>query len=267
MKKENLHYIKQTKTRSDTNHGQVANIKVFILPNLLTTGNLFFGFYSIVSSINGNFKVACSSIIIATVFDLLDGRVAKLTKSDSIFGAQYDALCDLVSFGVAPSLLMYFWALQPFGKFGWVASFLYVSCTALRLARFNSSYTTSGGYSTRIGQFGASNKISRHFQGLPSTAAAGVIASSVLFLLKNNIENYRQISLLLLTFTLAFLMVSNFKYRNFKDIFIKKRHFYMLVIAVLCFILLVMHTELTLFIFFTSYMLFGWLFSSKSLEG
>lgn len=252
MKKENLHYIKREKTTYATQTNKLTNTKVFILPNLLTTGNLFFGFYSIIASINGNFKVACSSIIIATVFDLLDGRVAKLTKTDSIFGAQYDALCDLVSFGVAPSLLMYFWALQPFGKFGWVASFLYVSCTALRLARFN------------ISQFSANIiKTSSHFQGLPSTMAAGVISSGVLFFIYHNIETYRQIGLLLLTFLLAFLMVSNFKYRNFKDIFIKKRHFSILVIVVLCFILLIMHTELTLFTFFTLYMLFGWLFNSK----
>lgn len=250
MKKENLHYIKRAKPSYDLKTNRFASTKVFILPNLLTTGNLFFGFYSIIASINGNFKVACSSIIIATVFDLLDGRVAKLTKTDSIFGTQYDALCDLVSFGIAPSLLMYFWALKPFGKFGWVASFLYVSCTALRLARFN------------ISQLGTV-KTSSFFQGLPSTMAAGVVASGVLFFIENNIENYRQIGLLLLTFLLAFLMVSNFKYRNFKDVFVKRRHFSILVIAVLGFILLVMHTELMLFVFFTSYMLFGWLFNSK----
>ena len=219
---------------------------VFILPNLLTTGNLFFGFYSIVASINNDFKLACYSIIIATVFDLLDGKVAKLTNTDSNFGAHFDSLCDVVSFGLAPALLMYFWALKPFGKFGWIASFLFLSCAALRLARFNT------------------NQFSIHyFQGLPSTMAAGLIASGVLYIIYKEIEAYKQVGLLLITFLVALLMISNFKYRNFKSLVLKKRPFYWLVFLVFCIIITIIHTELMLFGFYSSYMLFGWIFRSE----
>ena len=248
MKKEsNIHYMDKKNTKSSVKaKNTLAGTSVSVLPNLLTTGNLFFGFFSILSSINSNFKVACYSIVIAAVFDLVDGRIAKLTNTDSDFGAQYDSLCDLISFGLAPSLLMYFWALKPFDKFGWITSFLYVSCTALRLARFNISRFHEGS-----------------FRGLPSTMAAGVIASGVLFFIENNIEMYKQVGLIFLTFLLAFLMVSDFSYGNFKGMVLKKRSFYHLVVGVLCFILLVIHPEFMLLAFFLAYMLFGWMFSKS----
>ena len=110
---------------------------IYVLPNLVTTGNIFFGFFAVVQSIRGEFLYAAYAIVAAAVFDLMDGRLARLTRSTSKFGAEYDSLCDLVSFGMAPAVLLYQWALSPFGRLGWMACFLYLACGALRLARFN----------------------------------------------------------------------------------------------------------------------------------
>jgi CDP-diacylglycerol--serine O-phosphatidyltransferase len=141
---------------------------VYILPNLLTTGNLFFGFFSIMKSLSGEFAWAGSAIILAAIFDVLDGRVARLTKGTSEFGVQYDSLCDLVSFGCAPAILMYQYGLHTFGRVGWIACFLFMACGALRLARFN--------VQSSIG------KASGDFTGLPIPMAALVAATFVLFL-------------------------------------------------------------------------------------
>src|ERR1700679_3381236 len=110
---------------------------IYILPNLFTTGNMFFGFFSMIQSLQGNFTVAAYCIVAAAVFDLLDGRVARMTQATSKFGMEYDSLSDLVSFGVAPAILLYLWALKPFERIGWLASFMFMACGALRLARFN----------------------------------------------------------------------------------------------------------------------------------
>ena len=137
---------------------------IYLLPSVLTTFGMFAGFYSIISSINGDFTIAAISILIAMFWDTLDGRVARLTNTQSAFGAEYDSLADLVSFGLAPALLVYQWTLYELGRFGWLAAFVYLACAALRLARFNT-------------QVGIADK--RYFQGLPSPAAAGVIASMI----------------------------------------------------------------------------------------
>ena len=137
---------------------------IYLLPSIITTFALFAGFYSIVASINGDFTLAAISIMVAMLWDTLDGRVARLTNTQSAFGAEYDSLSDLVSFGVAPALLVYEWSLSDLGRFGWLAAFIYLACAALRLARFNT-------------QVGATDK--RYFQGLPSPASAGVIASMI----------------------------------------------------------------------------------------
>ena len=137
---------------------------IYILPNLFTTASLFCGFYSIISSINGDFLAAAVAIVIAGVFDGLDGAVARATHTTSKFGVEYDSLADLVSFGVAPGVLAYLWALNPFGRLGWVAGFLYVACGALRLARFNVYVPV---------------KDQSYFQGLPIPAAASMIATTV----------------------------------------------------------------------------------------
>ena len=135
---------------------------VYILPNLFTTGTLFAGYYSIVSAMNGQYEKAAWFILIATVFDGLDGQVARMTNTTSRFGVEYDSLADLVAFGVAPGLLMYSWALTTFGKLGWLAAFLYVVCGALRLARFNVQVETVE---------------SKRFVGLPIPSAAWMVAS------------------------------------------------------------------------------------------
>ena len=143
---------------------KIPNRGIYLLPSILTTFGMFAGFYSIIASINGNFTLAAISIMIAMMWDTLDGRVARLTNTQSAFGAQYDSLADLVSFGVAPALLVYEWSLSDMGRVGWLAAFIFLACAALRLARFNT-------------QVGVSDK--RYFQGLPSPAAAGVIASMI----------------------------------------------------------------------------------------
>ena len=142
-------------------HRESLKRGVYLLPNLVTTGGLFAGFYGIVATMKGDYQLAAWFILISAVFDALDGKVARLTGTTSRFGVEYDSLVDLVSFGVAPGLLMYSWALQPFGKFGWLAAFLYVVCGALRLARFNIQVNTVE---------------SRRFVGLPVPAAAGMVA-------------------------------------------------------------------------------------------
>ena len=137
---------------------------IFLLPNIFTTLNLFCGFYSIIASTSGKFLAAAVAIIIAGVFDWLDGKIARATNTTSRFGVEYDSLADLVSFGMAPGIMMYLWALQPLGRIGWLAAFLFAACGALRLARFNT-------------QFGSIS--SKHFIGLPIPAAAGMNAVGV----------------------------------------------------------------------------------------
>jgi CDP-diacylglycerol--serine O-phosphatidyltransferase len=154
---------------------QSSNLRkgVYLLPNALTTGALFAGFFSIISGINGRFVPAAVAVLVAALLDALDGRVARLTKTETDFGVQYDSLSDLVSFGVAPALLAFNWSLASLGhlsplagKLGWLAAFIFVSCAALRLARFNT-------------QAAVADK--RYFQGLASPAAAGTLVSTVWF--------------------------------------------------------------------------------------
>ncbi|MDP1957019.1 MAG: CDP-diacylglycerol--serine O-phosphatidyltransferase, partial [Rhodocyclaceae bacterium] len=134
---------------------------IYILPNLLTTAGLFSGFFAIVQAMNGKFEIAAVAIFVAMLFDGLDGRVARLTHTQSAFGAEYDSLSDMVSFGAAPALVIYVWALKDMGKLGWIAAFIYCACAALRLARFNTNLEVVD---------------KRNFQGLPSPAAAALVA-------------------------------------------------------------------------------------------
>jgi CDP-diacylglycerol--serine O-phosphatidyltransferase len=193
---------------------------IYILPNLFTTGSLFAGFYSMVATTNGDFRTAAIWILVSAIFDGLDGKVARLTGTSSKFGVEYDSLADLVSFGVTPGLLMYCWALRPFGRLGWVACFLFVACAALRLARFNVQVSTVE---------------SKRFVGLPTPAAAAMVSSTVL--LFNHFgwpSSFKKLSILILIYLLAFLMVSNFRYYSFKDPeMIKRQPFFFLVAAVL----------------------------------
>lgn len=207
---------------------------VYLLPNLVTTGGLFAGFYGIVATMNGDYNLAAWFILVSAVFDALDGKVARLTGTTSRFGVEYDSLVDLVSFGVAPGLLMYAWALQPFGKFGWLAAFLYVVCGALRLARFNVQVDTVE---------------SRRFVGLPIPAAAWMVASCVLiFYNLGGTGTIKKVSVLLLIYLLAYLMVSNHSYHSFKDPeLVKRQPFSFLVLAIIFIIVIVAQPEIMLF--------------------
>jgi len=176
---------------------------IYLLPNLLTTGNLFCGFYSIVAAVNHDFRTAAIAILFACLFDILDGKVARLTGSDSAFGVEYDSLADLVAFGVAPALLVYLWALKPFGRLGWVAAFLFVACGALRLARFNVQ---------------ADLAPKKHFVGLPIPGAALMVATTVLFFYRMGGSGPTKHFLLLgMAYLLGFLMVSSIPYNSFKE--------------------------------------------------
>jgi len=193
---------------------------IYLLPTLLTTGNFFCGFYSIIASLNGQFNLAAWAILIAIVFDTFDGKVARMTNTTTRFGLEFDSLSDLVSFGMAPGLLIYLWALQPFGRLGWMAAFLFVICTALRLARFNVQEPNSS---------------LRRFVGLPAPAAGVMVASIViLFLDFFLISKINPLILVGVVYCLAFLMVSGIPYRSFKDINLKeKKSFRLLVAAIL----------------------------------
>lgn len=222
------------------------NVTIYVLPNLLTTANMFFGFFAIIYSIKGEFLMASYAIVAASVFDLLDGRVARLTGATSEFGAEYDSLCDLISFGLAPSLILFLWALQPFGRIGWMAAFFYVACGALRLARFNVQKTVID---------------KAFFQGLPIPMAAGIVASSVLAFNDLGFEASKSYLLLGITFLLGFTMVSNFRYRSFKDIDLKQRKpFTYLVIGVLLFSIIAIRPEVMLFVTFMTYATLGAIF-------
>ncbi|MDY0190458.1 MAG: CDP-diacylglycerol--serine O-phosphatidyltransferase [Desulfuromonas sp.] len=217
---------------------------VYLLPNLVTTGSLFAGFYGIVASMNGQYDIAAWFILISAVFDALDGKVARLTNTTSQFGIEYDSLADLVAFGVAPAILMYTWALQPFGKWGWLAAFLYVVCGALRLARFNVQVETVE---------------SKNFIGLPIPAAACMVAACVLlFYHLGGAGTIRMVSVLLLIYGLAVLMVSNVRYYSFKDPeLLKKRPFGVLVSAIVMIIVIVAEPEVMFFLIFITYTMFS----------
>ncbi|EAT16692.1 CDP-diacylglycerol--serine O-phosphatidyltransferase [Desulfuromonas acetoxidans] len=217
---------------------------VYILPNLVTTGSLFAGFYGIVASMNHKYDVAAWFILVSAVFDTLDGKIARLTNTTSQFGVEYDSLSDLVAFGVAPGVLMYTWALQPFGKLGWLAAFLYVVCGALRLARFNVQ---------------ASTVESKNFIGLPIPAAASMVAACVLlFYHLGGTGTIRMVSVLVLIYGLAVLMVSNVPYYSFKDPELyKRRPFGILVLAIVLIIVIVAQPAVMFFIIFLTYTMFS----------
>lgn len=219
---------------------------IYLLPNLMTTGNLFCGFFAIIQAIKLQFNFAAYAIVAAAVFDLLDGRLARLTRSTSKFGAEYDSLSDLVSFCVAPAILLFMWTLHPYGRLGWLAAFLYVACGALRLARFNVQ----------------ANVIEKaYFQGLPTPMAAGIVASSVMALRDLEIDPLQNPWLLGMTFLLAFVMVSTFRYRSFKDLDLKERlPFRYLILGVGILFLVAIRPEVNLFLLFLSYAVLGAVF-------
>jgi len=217
---------------------------IYLLPNLFTTAALFAGFYAIVQSIHGQFELAPMAIFIAMVMDGMDGRVARWTHTESDFGAQYDSLADMISFGLAPALVMYEWALSGLGKLGWLAAFLYAACAALRLARFNV-------------QHGTVDK--RFFVGLPSPSAAAVTMGLVWVMSSYGVPG-KELSFVALGFTVfaAVAMVSNMRYFSFKQFNVKERAPFMAVIAVvLVFVLISIDPPQVLFLIFLVYALSG----------
>lgn len=217
---------------------------IYLLPNLFTTGCLFAGFYAIVAAMNHKFELAALAVFVAMFMDGLDGRIARLTNTQSQFGAEYDSLADMVSFGLAPALVMYVWSLSALGKLGWLAAFVYTAAAALRLARFNT-------------QVGRADK--RYFQGLPSPAAAAVVAGMV-WVGQDFLENGFDVAILTLIVTVAMgvFMVSNVRYRSFKDIDLKgKVPFVAILIVVLVFVLVSIDHSKVLFGLFFAYALSG----------
>ena len=207
---------------------------IYLLPNLFTTSALFAGFYAITGAINGHFEVAVISIFIAMILDGLDGRVARMTNTQSEFGAQYDSLADLVSFGVAPAAVAYAWGLSSLGKLGWMVAFIYATCGALRLARFNVQHSTAD---------------KRYFQGLASPAAAALIAGYIWMLEEHQISGSAAVyGLLVITSLSGLLMVSNIRYHSFKELnFTGKVPFMVAVIVMLVLALVYVAPPVVLF--------------------
>ena len=217
---------------------------IYLLPNLFTTAALFAGYYAIVAAMQGRFEAAAIAIFIAMILDGLDGRVARLTNTQSDFGAQYDSLADLASFGIAPSLVMYQWALSGMGKLGWLAAFIYTASAALRLARFNT-------------QVGTADK--NYFQGLASPAAAAIIAGLV-WVGNDYFEPGRVLNIfsLIITVSVGLLMVSNFRYHSFKGIDLRgKVPFITMLVFVLVIVLITYDPPVVLFAVFFGYALSG----------
>src|SRR5438045_3761657 len=222
---------------------------IYILPNLFTLAALFGGFYAVVMAMNGRFDLAATGVFSAMVLDSLDGRVARMTNTQSAFGEQMDSLSDMVSFGAAPALIVYEWALKGLGKLGWIAAFVYCVGAALRLARFNTNIAVVD---------------KRFFQGLPSPAAAALVAGFVWLASDNKIP----VSAYGMPWVAAFLalyagitMVSNVPFYSFKDINLRRSvPFAVILLIVLVFILISTDPPIVLFLLFVAYGLSGYVY-------
>ena len=217
---------------------------IFILPNLFTSANLFCGFYAIVAAIQGSFVVSAVAIMLAAVFDGLDGKIARVTGAVSQFGLEYDSLSDAISFGVAPGVLVYLWALEPFGRVGWLAAFVFVACGTLRLARFN---TLAGRVS------------GTYFMGLPIPAAAFMVAATVLLFDRfGGTGTSKHVTIPVMIYLLSFLMVSTIKYYSFKRMSLfKEMKFNVLVLVVLVCIVIAAEPSISFFLIMLAYVLSG----------
>ncbi len=217
---------------------------IYLLPNLFTTAALFSGFYAVLAAVNSQFEPAAIAIFAAMILDGMDGRVARMTNTQTAFGAEYDSLSDMVAFGLAPALVMYVWALKSLGKFGWLAAFVFTAAAALRLARFNT-------------QVGSADR--RYFQGLPSPAAAAIIAAAIWGAVAYDINKEDVASLAgVLTAAVGLLMVTNFRYHSFKELdFRGKVPFFVLVVIMLGFAITLWAPPFILFVVFVSYAVSG----------
>ena len=220
---------------------------IYLLPNLFTTAALFAGFFAIVQAMNGRYEISAVAIFVAGLLDGLDGRIARLTRTQSEFGAEYDSLSDMVSFGAAPALVMYEWTLKGLGRFGWVAAFVYCAGAAVRLARFNVNLTVVD---------------KRFFQGLPSPAAAALVAGFIWLAHDNKIPlDDLRLKWLAAFFTLyaGVTMVSSVPFYSFKDVnFRKSVPFWVFLAGVLGFVLLTFDPPIVLFLLFCAYGLSGY---------
>lgn len=217
---------------------------IYILPNTLTLCGMFSGFFAILSAINGNFLYAAYAILIANIFDGLDGWIARLTNTSTRFGIELDSLSDLVAFGVAPSVMMYKWGLAPFGRLGWAAAFLFVACGALRLARFNIQTGTTE---------------SKAFKGMPIPAAASILSSIVIYYYEfwKGLPE-KNIFFPFITILLSLLMVSTLRYHGLKEIdFRERKPFWFLIVFVLILFGLLIHPSSAIFVFAMAYLLWG----------
>ena len=232
----------------DNEGRKVRHKGIYLLPNLFTTANLFAGFYSIMCAINGSFTVAAATVFVAMVLDGLDGRVARMTNTQSAFGAEYDSLSDMVAFGLAPAIIAHQWVLSELGNVGLMIAFIYVACAALRLARFNT-------------QIGVTDK--RWFIGLASPAAAGVVAGVVWALSDNGVGAVDLPVAVIIVFAIlvalaGMLMVSNIKYYSFKDLDLKGRvPFVAILVAVLAFAVVFSDPPRILLLLFLVYAMSG----------
>jgi CDP-diacylglycerol--serine O-phosphatidyltransferase len=217
---------------------------IYLLPNLFTTAALFSGFYAVLASMNDRFEQAAIAIFVAMILDGLDGRVARMTNTQSAFGAEYDSLSDMVAFGLAPSLVMYEWALSSLGKFGWLAAFVYTAGAALRLARFNAMLDVAD---------------KRYFQGLPSPSAAAVLAGAVWVAVDNGIQAQGLAWVAgLVTVSSGLLMVSNLKYHSFKQVDFRGKVPFIVIVGVMVFFAVVLaEPPIVLFAIFGAYALSG----------
>ncbi|MFA4974721.1 MAG: CDP-diacylglycerol--serine O-phosphatidyltransferase [bacterium] len=226
---------------------------VYILPNLLTSASLFCGFYSVIKSLNGDYIAAAWAILFAGIFDLLDGRIARLARAESQFGIEYDSLVDLSSFGLAPGILIYTWTLHSLGKLGWLAAFLFFACGALRLARYNVQHD---------------DVEQEYFQGLPIPVAAYVIATYVVFHHFYFVfPPQNSLALAGMTVALALLMVSTIRYRSMKVVDIKSRNpFFVLVLVVIGIFIVAIKPEVMMFALTTAYLASGLLEEAVTLR-
>lgn len=216
---------------------------IYILPNGLTILGMFAGFYAIIMAIHGKFVVASWAVIVAMVFDGLDGFVARLTGSATRFGIELDSLADLVAFGVAPAIIIYLSSISPFGRAGWVAAFLFVACGALRLARFNVQMVTTE---------------KRYFMGVPIPGGAFVLVSLVIFCNELGLDPMGSIFVLILTYITALLMITTLRFHGAKEIkFSKRKPFWILVAGLLVLVVIAIHPEIALFVFSMLYIVVG----------
>ncbi len=225
------------------NGQKVTRKGVYLLPNLFTTGALFGGFFAIVSAMNGNFANAALAIFAAQILDGFDGRVARMTNTQSAFGTEYDSLSDMVSFGLAPAIVTYSWALQPLGKYGMGAAFIFAACAALRLARFN----------TQVGETD-----SRYFTGLASPPAATLVASGVWLGSEWDLTTEVSVFAAVLITFVGLMMVSNMRYQSFKGLDKNRRvPFVAMIITLMVFIAVMVNPPVVLFVLAFTYALSG----------